>query len=192
MCAWLTPTCFPGRGLSSGRASHRCQVKVVFLPCLLRDPRPPFPEVSPNLWCLTVKHLGPKEGMWPRLTTRSEGMRRTWLWYLQGDPLRCGGKPVAAVHSHKMEGSFGEMSLVTQMVKNLPAMRETQVGSLGSPGEWHPTPVFLPGEFHGQKSLTTYSPRGHKGSDMTEINNTQGNFPKPILVELLRLRQQRI
>ena len=30
------------------------------------------------------------------------------------------------------------------------------------------TPVFLPGEFHGQRSLVGYSPWGHKESDMTE------------------------
>ena len=33
---------------------------------------------------------------------------------------------------------------------------------------WQPTPVFLPGEFHGQRSLAGYSPWGHKESDMTE------------------------
>ena len=33
---------------------------------------------------------------------------------------------------------------------------------------WQPTPVFLPGEFHGQSSLAGYSPWGHKESDMTE------------------------
>ena len=31
-----------------------------------------------------------------------------------------------------------------------------------------PTPVFLPGESHGQKSLVGYGPPGHKESDMTE------------------------
>ena len=30
------------------------------------------------------------------------------------------------------------------------------------------TPVFLPGEFHGQKSLAGYSPWGHKELDTTE------------------------
>ena len=30
------------------------------------------------------------------------------------------------------------------------------------------TPIFLPGEFHGQRSLVGYSPWGHKESDMTE------------------------
>jgi len=28
--------------------------------------------------------------------------------------------------------------------------------------KWQPTPVFLPGESHGQRSLVGYSPRGHK------------------------------
>ena len=31
-----------------------------------------------------------------------------------------------------------------------------------------PTPVFLPGESHGQKSLEGYSPKGCRESDMTE------------------------
>ena len=31
-----------------------------------------------------------------------------------------------------------------------------------------PTPVFLSGEFHGQRSLAGYSPWGHKESDTTE------------------------
>ena len=34
--------------------------------------------------------------------------------------------------------------------------------------EWQLTPVFLPGEFHGQRSLTGYSPWGHKELDTTE------------------------
>ena len=61
---------------------------------------------------------------------------------------------------------------MAQAVKNLPAMQEIWVKSLGQedPLEkgWQPTPVFLPGEFHGQKSLVGYSPQGHKESDMTE------------------------
>ena len=49
---------------------------------------------------------------------------------------------------------------------------ETQVQSLGQKipwrSEWLPTPVFLPGEFHGQRSLAGYSPWGLKESDTTE------------------------
>ena len=34
--------------------------------------------------------------------------------------------------------------------------------------EWQPTPIFLPAEFHGQRSLVSYSPCHHKGLDTTE------------------------
>ena len=63
-------------------------------------------------------------------------------------------------------------SLVVQTVKNPPIMQETQVWSLGWKipwrREWLPSPVFLPGESHGQSSLVGYSPWGHKEMDMTE------------------------
>ena len=45
--------------------------------------------------------------------------------------------------------------LVAQMVKNLPVVWETRVWSQGSISwrrEWQPTPVLLPGEFHGQRT----------------------------------------
>ena len=96
--------------------------------------------------------------------------------------------------------------LVAQIVKNLPAMWETWVQSLGcedslekgmaaslggSDGtsiclqcrrprfdpwvgkipwrrKWQPTPVLLPGKFHGWRNLIGYSPWGHKESDTTE------------------------
>ena len=35
-------------------------------------------------------------------------------------------------------------------------------------GAWQPTPVFSPGEFHGQRSIVGYSPWDHKDSDTTE------------------------
>jgi len=33
---------------------------------------------------------------------------------------------------------------------------------------WQPTPVFLPGESHGQRNLMGYTPWGHRESDTTE------------------------
>ena len=42
------------------------------------------------------------------------------------------------------------------------------VGKIPWRRKWQPTPVFLPGEFHGQRSLAGYSPPGHKESDATE------------------------
>ena len=37
-----------------------------------------------------------------------------------------------------------------------------------SSGGGHGNPIFLPGEFHGQRSLVGYSPWGRKESDTTE------------------------
>ena len=64
------------------------------------------------------------------------------------------------------------------MVEKLPAVKKTQVRSLGwedplaiwlpTPEYWPSTPVFLPGESHGKRSLVGYSPWGLKESDMTE------------------------
>ena len=47
-------------------------------------------------------------------------------------------------------------------------------GSGRSPGEGDgfSTPVFLPGEFHGQRSLASYSPWGHKEVHTTEQLST--------------------
>ena len=64
-------------------------------------------------------------------------------------------------------------SLVAQTVENLPAMWETWVWYLDQNipwrREWLSTPVFLPGESHGQRSLGGYSPWGLK-----ELNTTEG------------------
>ena len=61
-----------------------------------------------------------------------------------------------------------QASLVAQTVRNPPAMQETWVGKIPWRREQIPTPVFWPEEFHGQRSLAGYSPRGHKESDTTE------------------------
>ena len=45
------------------------------------------------------------------------------------------------------------------------------VGNIPCGRKWQPTPVFLPGKFHGQRSLADYSPWGCKESDMTEQLN---------------------
>ena len=61
--------------------------------------------------------------------------------------------------------------MVAHMVKRLPAMQETRVQSLSWEDPWRrerlTTPVFCPGEFHGQRSLAGYSPWGvihHRGT----------------------------
>ena len=62
--------------------------------------------------------------------------------------------------------------VIAQLVKNLPAMQETRfdpwVGKILWRRAWLPSPVLLPRESHGQRSLTGYSPWGHKEADTTE------------------------
>ena len=58
------------------------------------------------------------------------------------------------------------------MVKNPPANAGDIRDAVSIPGSgrraWQPTPVFLPRESHGQRSLVGYSPWGRKESDTTE------------------------
>ena len=68
-----------------------------------------------------------------------------------------------------------------QTILKLPAMQETRVQSLGQKDplekEMQSTPVLLPGEFHGQRSLVGYSPQGLKESDRTERLTLQPQRP---------------
>ena len=50
------------------------------------------------------------------------------------------------------------------------------VGKIPWRRKWQPTPVFLPGESHGQRSLGGYSPWGRKESDM---NQPSTHAPSP-------------
>ena len=55
---------------------------------------------------------------------------------------------------------------MAQTVKNLPAAQKTwiqsRVGKIPRRREWLPTPVLLPGESHGERSLEGYCPWGRK------------------------------
>ena len=83
-----------------------------------------------------------------------------------GDPgfISGSGRPSGEGTGYPFQYSWA--SLVAQLVKNLPAVRETWVRSRVGKIPWRrerlPTPVFWPGGFHG-----LYSPWGRKESDMT-------------------------
>ena len=73
------------------------------------------------------------------------------------------------------------------LCKHLPGMRETrgsipESGRSAGEGNGKPTPVLLPGEPHGGRSLIGYSPWGRKESDKTERfhfhSNSMSNFLK--------------
>ena len=60
------------------------------------------------------------------------------------------------------------------MIKNLPPIAgdaryglNPWIGMIPWSRKWQPTPVFLTGKFHGQRSLGDYSPWISKESDMT-------------------------
>ena len=63
------------------------------------------------------------------------------------------------------------------VVKNPPAnarrhkrhLFDPWVGKIPWRRAWQLTPVFLPGESHGQRSPAGYSPKGCKELDMTEV-----------------------
>ena len=70
--------------------------------------------------------------------------------------------------AHVLQGA----SLVTQTIKNPPAMRETWVHPWAQKTpwrrEWQPTPEFWSGEFHGQRSLAGYNSWGRRELEIAE------------------------
>ena len=81
------------------------------------------------------------------------------------------------------EKSFGEKSSLQGLSvrTNLEHLRNERV----SHTVVQPTPVFLPGESHGQRSLMGYSPWGRKELDMTEwLSTHRENF---IFIHHLRM-----
>ena len=84
--------------------------------------------------------------------------------------------------SHSL--SYFRASLVAQLVKKKKKKKKTRLqcrklwfnswaGKIPWRRAWQPTPVFLPGESHGQRSLADYSPWGHKESDTAERLSTE-------------------
>ena len=80
---------------------------------------------------------------------------------VQGFPGGAGGKKKKKIHLPMQETQ--EMQVQSRGGKDL---REEI--------SWQSTPVFLPGESHGQRSLASYSSGGHKELDITERLSTPG------------------
>ena len=101
--------------------------------------------------------LNPKDrGVW-RATVHRVAKSWTWLRWLSTKHL--GGFPGGS-DGKASTCNFGRPGFDPWVVK-IPWRRA-----------WQPTPVLLPGEFHGQRSLAGYSPWGHKESDTTEQLST--------------------
>ena len=56
--------------------------------------------------------------------------------------------------------------------------------------QWQPTPVFLPGESHGQRSLVGYSPWCLKESDMTSLDVVWPTCPSLFIFNFKMMEQE--
>ena len=102
------------------------------------------------------------------------GLKKKKRWHQQVKSF--GSSRVQGTKKQKPEETVLGPELVAQKIKNLPAMQETWVQSLvwkiARRRAWEPIRVFLPGEFHGQRSPVGYSLWGCKESATTEATNT--------------------
>ena len=136
-----------------------------------------FSPISPHRLQVTRKRRVPGTGLLPP---------SPWLWtmreYVSIPRRTCFCKELALKSQLRPEAPnlvrFMDAlvtwwaSLEAQTVRNLPVMQETPVLFLCRNVPWRRawpyTPVFLPGESHGQRSLEGYSPWLCKESDMTK------------------------
>ena len=115
-------------------------------------------------WCKELTHWK-RPWCWGRLRAGGEGGNRgwdgrmeswtqwTWAWASSGC-WRWTGKPCVLQFM-----GLQRVRLSNWIELNCSVNRRRQ---------WHPTPVLLPGESHGRRSLVGCSPRGCKESDTTE------------------------
>ena len=82
-----------------------------------------------------------------------------------------GGPPALTVSGHSL---WARISLQASLI--IPGCWEVCFNCTSRKSnwrrKWQPAPAFLPGESHGQRSLVSYSSRGHKESDMTKVTYT--------------------
>ena len=110
-----------------------------------------------------------------------------------GDPVSIPGSGRSPGEELGYPLQYSWAFLVAQMVKNLPAMRETwdldsTLGLGRSPGGGHGNPLQYSclKNPHGQRSLAGYKPWGHKESDMTErLRTAQHTLSIQLIIDIL-------
>ena len=71
----------------------------------------------------------------------------------------------------KINLDWNQLESTSKLIKQVKCRKrrfDPSVGKILWRRRWQPTPVFLPGKSHGQRSLVGYCPWGHKETDMTE------------------------
>ena len=92
------------------------------------------------------------DAAWPKKKKNQNTKTKWWPWGA--------GWELDFLYTEQLSVLLAYVHYVAQIVKNPPAMQETQVQSLGGEDplekEMATTQVFLPGEFHGQRNLTGF------------------------------------
>ena len=127
-------------------------------------------ERCPEVWIYISSWEGNMAAMEVvhRLSNKNFHLSRlVWLLPLTGAPSASSrGQQWPLIWHHSFPGgSEGKESICLQYRR---PRFNTWVGKFPWRRKWQPTPVFLPEEFHGQRSLAGYSPLGCKKSDTTE------------------------
>ena len=123
------------------------------------DSSPPGPAIPGILQARTLEWVAISSSNAWKWKVKVKSLSRVWLLAI----------PWTAPHQAPPSMGFSRQE---ETLKNLPAMWETQVKSLGWKDPLEKGMAihsrFLPKEFHGQRSLEGYSPCGCKESDRTE------------------------
>ena len=150
--------------------THYLVIQVTVKPSILRFHYYPFKDhtlkaLLVGQWLRALAYNAGDTSSIPRLETKvSVTQPNKYIFKSKNPPTICrqGFLLFFLPPPAQRQGLWHFNSLITegfpgaQRVKNLPAMQETQVQSLGNipwRSEWLPTPVFLPAEFHGQRKL---------------------------------------
>ena len=133
-----------------------------------------------------VKNLPSMKGTWVQSLGQEDPMEKVMVthsrilaWRILWTEEPCGLQPMRLqrVGHDWATDTFTSLSvlhftgkeLVCQFRRLKRCRFDSWIGSIPWGRTWQPTPVFLPGESHAQRSLAGNSPWGHTESDMTEV-----------------------
>ena len=188
-CTWIGKACLiialsKVWGLCFPWALTAAHCLIIYFACLLRWARASFCDLQPKGREALDTLEFPRRG-----GTVGAGIRAQWVIFLSlsfypfaaftegGGRLLCGSGPTltSCQPLSSLEGfpsGAGGEGPTCQHRRLKRCGFDPWVRKLSWRREWHPTPVFLPGKSHGQRSLAGYHPWSHKELDMAYHTHT--------------------